>query len=169
MTTAVLTAPVPAAPRTGRRAWRRHLPVRRARSVIDPKVALLASLGLFDGVPVRLLKSVAPLVEHLDLPCGSQLLREGAVSREALLLVAGTARASLRGQVLGSAGPGQFLGDLALLRSERSPLTWTATTDVLVLSAGPRELRELLYRCPIVADRLHELEPVPPNRNRPAA
>ena len=130
----------------------------------DPKVGMLAGLGLFDGVPVRVLSAVAPLVEHVDVPAGQQLLTEGGVVAEAFVLVAGTARASLRGRTLGHAGPGELLGDLALLRSGRAPVSWTAETDVVVLVLGPRELHELLRRCPLVADRLHGLADTPPNR-----
>jgi CRP-like cAMP-binding protein len=139
------------------RVERRPLLHRLGRRPVDPKVALLASLALFAGVPEQELVGVAPLVEHLDLPAGERLLAERTVAAEALVLVKGVAQATLRGRVLGQATAGELLGDLALLRSGFSPVTWDAVTDVSVLSVTPRELHEVMRRCPLVADRLHGL------------
>lgn len=130
---------------------------RLVRRPLDPKVALLAGLELFAGVPERDLAGITALVEHLDLPAGRRLLTERAVAAEALVLVRGVAQATLRGRVLGQAYAGELLGDLALLRSGFSPITWDALTEVSVLSVTPRELHEVMRRCPVVADRLHRL------------
>lgn len=161
-----IALPVPAAAPTRKNprplALTRLL-TRQRRAPVDPKVGLLRSLGLFEGVPDRFLATLVPLVDHLDLPAGERLLTEGAVAAEAFLLVEGAAQATLRGRPVGLAHAGELLGDLALLSSGRSPLTWVATTDVALLVMAPRELRELLHRCPVVADRLHGLVAVPAN------
>ena len=136
---------------------RRPLLHRLGRRPLDPKVALLAGLPLFADVAERDLVSIAPLVEHLDLPAGERLLTERTVAAEAIVLVRGVAQATLRGRVLGQAEAGELLGDLALLRSGFSPVTWSAVTDVSVLSVTPRELHAVMRRCPVVADRLHGL------------
>jgi CRP-like cAMP-binding protein len=136
---------------------RRPLLHRLGGRLLDPKVALLATLELFAGVPERDLVGVATLVEHLDLPAGERLLTERTVAAEAFVLVRGVAQATLKGRVLGQAAAGELLGDLALLRSGFSPVTWDAVTDVSVLSVTPRELHEVMRRCPVVADRLHGL------------
>lgn len=143
---------------------RRPLFRRTSRRAVDPKVAMLASLGLFADVPERTLMSITSLLEHLDLPAGMRLLTEGTVAGEAFVLVDGVAQAQRRGRVLGQAHAGELLGDLAFLRGGFAPLTWTAVTNVTVLSFTPRELHEVVRRCPVVADRLRGCTPVPPNR-----
>jgi CRP-like cAMP-binding protein len=134
----------------------------------DPKVGLLSRLGLFAGVPHRALVSIAPLVDHLDLPAGARLITEGAPAAEAFVLVDETAQATLRGRAIGVAHAGELLGDLALLSATRAPVSWTAVSDVAVLVIGPRELREVLYRCPLVADRLRRHPAQPLTRLRAA-
>lgn len=135
--------------------------LRRTRPAADPAVARLAALGLLRGVPSSVLAGLAPHVEHLDRAAGARLLTEGAEASGAFLLLDGIAESSLRGHRLGDAQGGELLGDLALLRSGRSTLTWDAVTDVRVLVVPPDALRDLLRRCAVVADRLHGLAEVP--------
>lgn len=120
---------------------------------MDAKLELLGKVPLFSGCSREELAAVARLADEVDVPAGRPLTREGESGREFVVLVRGAAVVERGGETIATLGPGDFLGEIALLT--RSPRTATVTTTepsrVLVLT--DRAFRELTDRIPAMAAR----------------
>jgi CRP-like cAMP-binding protein len=93
------------------------------------------------------------LMTGIDVPEGRTLTREGRQGRESFIISGGSVRVSRQGEVLADLGPGEVLGERAVLKGVPRDATavTTAPTSVMVLS--PRELQALYYDFPSV--KLH--------------
>lgn len=135
----------------------------------DSKVDLLRGVSLFRLCTDKELKDVASLMDEVKLPAGHVLIKEGAVGEEAFIIAEGNATVTLRGAKLGKLGPGDAVGEMALLDVSPRSATVTADTDLRVFVLEPRSFGELLNRHPSVgrlmmaalARRLRELEEAP--------
>lgn len=116
---------------------------------LDPKVALLRRLPSLAAVRPRDLASVAPLVDDLHVPAGAVLVAEGDLCHEVVLVLSGTATVTAAGRVLGTVGPGEVVGDVAVREQVPHDTTVTAATDLHVLVAGPESYRAFV-RHPLV-------------------
>lgn len=135
----------------------------------DRKIDLLRGVSLFRLCTDKELKDVASLLDEATLKEGTVLIKEGAVGEEAYIVAAGTADVTLRGEKLGAIGPGDAVGEMALLDVSPRSATVTATSEMQVFILEPRSFGELLMRHPSVsklmmaalARRLRELEQAP--------
>lgn len=135
----------------------------------DSKVDLLRGVPLFRLCTDKELKDVASLMDETKLDAGTILIKEGAVGEEAYIVASGTATVTLRGDTLGEIGPGDAVGEMALLDVSPRSATVTATSEMTVFVLEPRSFGELLTRHPSVgklmmaalARRLRELEKAP--------
>ena len=116
---------------------------------LDPKVALLLQLPSLAAVRPRELASVAPLVDDLHVPAGAVLVAEGDLCHEVVLVLSGIATVTAAGRVLGTVGPGDVIGDVAVRDQLPHDTTVTAVTDLHVLVAGPGSYRAFV-RHPLV-------------------
>jgi CRP/FNR family transcriptional regulator, cyclic AMP receptor protein len=64
---------------------------------------------------------------------GQSLTTEGAPGREAFLVLDGTARVTAGGHVIAHVGPGELVGDVALIDNDRRSATVTAESAMSVL------------------------------------
>jgi CRP-like cAMP-binding protein len=114
----------------------------------NAKIELLKRAPLFADCSKRELEAVAAVADELDLPEGRTLTKEGAAGREFIVLADGAADVRRRGRRVNTLGPGDFLGEIALVSG--SPRTATVTTTapsrVLVLTA--QSFRRLLRDVP---------------------
>ena len=135
----------------------------------DSKIELLRGVSLFRLCTDKELKDIASLADESKLSAGHVLIKEGAVGEEAFVIIDGTAEVTLRGEKLGKLGPGDAVGEMALLDVSPRSATVTALTDMKVFVLEPRSFGELLNRHPSVgrlmmtalARRLRELEEAP--------
>ena len=111
-------------------------------------------MPLFQGCSRRELERIAAIADELDLPAGSRLTAEGATGREFVVLVEGIADVTREGELVNTLGPGDFLGEIALVTGQ--PRTATVTTrsrsKLLVLNA--QAFRSLLARAPRIRQRI---------------
>lgn len=117
------------------------------------EIALLRRLPLFAPVPAPALEAAAAALEPIAFPAGAIVIREGAVGDRFWVVGAGTLDVSQGGASVGSLGPGDAFGELALLRDIPRTATVTATSPVdllgldrdtflLTLTASPRAVEE---------------------------
>jgi CRP/FNR family cyclic AMP-dependent transcriptional regulator len=115
---------------------------------VDKKLELLARVPLFSGLGKAGLAQVAKLADEIDLPAGKQLLQQGDHPHEFFLIVDGSVRIDRDGAQINTLGPGDFLGEIALLDGGQRSATATAVTPVSLLILGQREFNTLLNDYP---------------------
>jgi CRP-like cAMP-binding protein len=119
----------------------------------DPKIALLRRVPGLAGYADRQLAQLAPLVDEAELAAGTILMEEGKPGRQTFLIVDGQADVTLRGQYLERVGPGDFVGEMALLDANPRSATVTAVTPLRVLVMNPTSFASLISQ-PSVSRRL---------------
>lgn len=133
----------------------------------DAKLEGLRKVPLFLGCDGRAMAAISQLADEVDLRDGTVLARQGDLGHEFFLILEGHVRIERDGQLLTTLGPGDFLGEIALLQEGRRTATATAQGPVRVavlthqgfdslLEAQPAISRSLLQA---LAARLRDLEP----------
>jgi len=82
------------------------------------KVALLRAIDIFAGTPDFVLAAVANIAEEIDLDTNASLIEEGTLGDCMYIVVEGEARVHSHGQTIITLGPGQSVGELAVLDPE---------------------------------------------------
>ncbi len=104
-------------------SWRR---LRALDAVIvgrDDELALLRGVPLLDALPLPALETVARQLDHVVVPAGETVFRQGDPGDRFYVVVAGTAEVMGDGRPITNLGPGESFGEIALLR--RVPRTAT--------------------------------------------
>jgi CRP-like cAMP-binding protein len=116
----------------------------------DPKVDLIASVPLFQGLSRKELAQIAQLVDDVDIPAGRVLMRQGENGAEMFIIATGSVRIERNGAFIRDAGPGTAIGEMALL--SEGPRTATVTTNepTRILLAGHREFHQLMEQHPTI-------------------
>jgi CRP-like cAMP-binding protein len=120
---------------------------------METKLDMLRQVPLFAGCSREELETVARLADEIDVPAGRALTREGANGREFVVLLDGTAVVERDGEALATLGPGDFLGEIALLTRSPRTATVTTTAPARLLVLTDRAFRELTDRIPAMAAR----------------
>ena len=120
----------------------------------NAKVDLLKSVPLFAGCSKADVQRIAEIADELDLAEGVTLIREGERGREFLVVVDGTVRVTRKGRKLRDLGPGDFIGEIALVADVPRTATVTATSPVRLLVVTDRAFRGLLERTPTVSAKV---------------
>ena len=122
------------------------MPLRR-----DAKVELLKRTPLFAGCTKSELRELAKTADELDLREGTVLIREGRPGREFFVLIDGTAVVTKQGKKIADLGPGDWLGEIALITDSPRTATVTATSPVDVLVITDRRFRSVVETMPSIA------------------
>ncbi len=120
---------------------------------INPTIAA-ALEGDLNEHEMHVLSTLGTLVE---LDAHEIFAAEGAVGREAVVLVTGSAHVMREGDTIAEVGPGTILGESALLTHEprNASLMTTSPSTLAVLNA--REFASFLDQCPRIAAKVDEL------------
>jgi CRP-like cAMP-binding protein len=114
----------------------------------------LARVPLFSACSKKELQIIARRAEHVNVPAGKVLVREGAAGAEFFVIVEGTAEVSRHGKEVAILGPGAFFGDLALLDRAPRNATITAKTPMELMVLGQREFAAMIDDVPGFAHKL---------------
>jgi CRP/FNR family transcriptional regulator, cyclic AMP receptor protein len=117
----------------------------------DAKIELLKKVPLFAGCSKSELRELAKTADELDLRQGTVLTREGRLGREFFVLIDGTAEVTKKGKKIAELGPGDWLGEIALITDSPRTATVTATTPVDVLVITDRRFRSVVETMPSIA------------------
>jgi len=120
----------------------------------DPKVDLLRSIPLFEGLGERELEQIARLVDEVDVPAGRVLMRQGELGSEMFIIVSGSFTIDRNGNVIRECGAGAALGELAILSEGPRSATVTANEPGRLLAVGHREFHALLDVAPGISRHL---------------
>jgi CRP-like cAMP-binding protein len=111
---------------------------------MDDKARLLARVPLFSRLDARAIEHVETLVDEVDVAAGTVLMTEGRTGQEFFVILAGTIEVTQHGSPVNTLGPGDFLGEIALLDDGPRTATATAVTDSRLLVLAHREFHSLL-------------------------
>ena len=112
----------------------------------------LARVDLFSGLRKKDLKDLATQCREGTFRPGSVMLTQGEQGVGLFILTKGTARITRKNssdgaeEVLGTAGPGEVIGEMALLDDLPRTATVTAVDEVTVLKLPLWEFRRFLRR-----------------------
>jgi len=122
----------------------------------NAKIELLKQVPLFERCSQRELAQIAMLADELDLPGARELTHQGAGGFEFIILVEGQADVVRGVRVVNELGPGDFVGEIALVSGK--PRTATVKTRgparVLVITASG--FRTLMRDVPSIKDKVLE-------------
>ena len=110
------------------------------RRTSDPKLTRLRQVPGLGGMSDAELVRLASLVDECDLPEGTVLMREGTIGRSSYVVVDGWAAVSVSGTVLAALGPGDHIGEMAMMDNRPRSATVTAKTQMKVLVIGPEAM-----------------------------
>jgi len=126
-------------------------------------IAELRALPLFSRLDDAGLRRVADRAVELEIPAGQVLVHADDPGSGLFVILAGTALVEARGETLIEVGPGEFVGELALLvpQATRSARV-RAKSDVRCLAFFAGDFQELLEdepgialaMLPVLAERL---------------
>jgi len=120
----------------------------------NAKIELLKRVPLFERCSQRELAQIAALADELSLPAPRSLTSEGSGGFEFIVLVEGEADVVRKGRVVNELGPGDFVGEIALVTGR--PRTATVKTRgparILVLTAS--SFRALMHDVPAIEDKV---------------
>lgn len=114
------------------------------------KQDLLERVPLFSGVSEAGLEELGGIADEIDVGPGTALTHEGYREGFFFVIVSGTVRIERGGRTINRLGPGDFLGEIALL--DGGPRTATATTEspCRLLSMTYQMFHELLDASPSI-------------------
>ena len=116
----------------------------------DRKLDLIKHVPLFSYCSKQELNQIASVADEIDLPAGKVLTREGDRGREFFVLIDGTAEVQKDGVRIRTLGPGDFLGEIALVSREPRTATVTTTSEVEALVITDQAFAALLDHMPSV-------------------
>ncbi len=122
-----------------------------ARSREPDKIETLRRVPLFAGLDEKHLTSIAGMTTEMHFKAGTTLAEEGALGREALVLLVGEADVTRGGKKVTELGPGEVVGEMSLINQAPRSATVTATSECTVLVMDSREFSSILEENPDVA------------------
>ncbi len=102
-------------------------------------LALLRGTPIFEPLPPRVLERVARNSVHSSVPAGTVLIREGDVGDRFYVVASGQAEVATAGRKVAVLGPGDYVGEIALLRDVPRTATVIALTDSRLLTLEREE------------------------------
>jgi CRP/FNR family cyclic AMP-dependent transcriptional regulator len=108
------------------------------------RLQFLRRVSLFRGLSDAELARVDRLMDDVTIEPGHELVREGGVGHEAFVIVAGEADVTIGGQKVAVVGPGDVVGEMALVDQSRRNATVRARSPMQVLAIDPAGFGALL-------------------------
>jgi CRP-like cAMP-binding protein len=140
----------------------------RTRNKLDSRVESLRRLPRLRGLSEADLGRIAATLDQAELRPGAVLTREGRVAQDWYLIVDGEADVTIRGEFVGRLGPGEFVGEMALVSGGPRSATVRAVTSMRVLTGHKSVFTDLLGHAAVarimltrMTDRLRRAEGAP--------
>jgi CRP-like cAMP-binding protein len=126
-------------------------------SKIDPKLARLKASPTFAQLGDRRLKSLAPFTDDIEVPAGTTLMEEGSLPHELEVVVSGTADVLVGGTKVGELGPGDVIGEMALVNRTTRSATVVTTSSAHLIVISSRAFAGLMEKFPALAEDLRKM------------
>jgi CRP/FNR family transcriptional regulator, cyclic AMP receptor protein len=108
----------------------------------------MTKVPLFMECTPEELAQIARAFTSVEVSAGRVLARQGTRGYELLVITEGSATVDIDGEVVATLGPGDFIGEIALLDGGPRTATVTAASDSVIEAMHAREFTELLLHAP---------------------
>lgn len=114
----------------------------------------LAAIPLFADLSEGDLEAVASIATELEAPPGKPVVTEGDFGHALFAIESGSANVDIGGTTVRTVGPGDLVGEVAVLSSGRRTASIVPTSPMRLIALFKRDVWTLDRRAPLVAQRL---------------
>jgi CRP-like cAMP-binding protein len=114
----------------------------------------LRSIPLFESLTSEERRAIAPHADEVEVPEGTELVRQGEFAYEFFVIEEGTAEVKRDGEHVADLGPGDFLGEMGIVGKVVRNATVVTTAPARVVVMTEQALRSMARTNPSVADRI---------------
>jgi CRP-like cAMP-binding protein len=115
---------------------------------------MLKKVPLFSGLDNRELEQIAASMRERRVSAGDVFHEQGAGGAGFFVVQEGEADVTVDGKSVGSVGPGDYFGEIALLTGSDRTATVTAQTDMLCYDMTPWDFKPLVESNSAIAWKL---------------
>lgn len=126
----------------------------------------VAAINTFAGLPQADIDAIAEHAFELEIPAGEPLASEGDFGHALFAIESGTAEVMQGDTKLRTVGPGDVLGEIAVLTTGRRTASVVANTPMRLIGLFKRDVWALDRKAPGAADRLRSVLASHDDRNR---
>ncbi|HEX7195984.1 MAG TPA: cyclic nucleotide-binding domain-containing protein [Candidatus Limnocylindria bacterium] len=145
---------VAAAGSLGPRGWTRKIGAYDSQVMADPKVQALSRVPLFSGLSARDLASLAAATRERQAEVGEVLTREGDEGDEFFIIGEGAVAITSEDRQLRRLGPGDYLGEIALVFGGTRTATATVAEPVKLFVLQKDDFLAMLREQPRIEDKI---------------
>jgi CRP-like cAMP-binding protein len=114
----------------------------------------LADIPFFDGWTKDELAQVDRVADYVAYSQGEELITQGTTGYEFIVILEGEVEVKVDGDTIATLGPGDHVGEMALLSNNPRNATVVAKNKVRALLVGAREFRALVDLSPSLDRKL---------------
>lgn len=122
----------------------------------DPKVDLIATVPLFQGLSRAELVEIAQLMDEIDVPAGHTLMRQGERGHQMFVVARGRVSVERNGEKINELGPGGAAGEMALISEGPRNATVTTMEPSVLFVVDHRGFHSLMDVSPTIRLRIFE-------------
>lgn len=104
------------------------------------RLEFLRGVQLFEGLPDKVLKRLDGHLDDVDVAAGERLTFQGAHGLETFIVVEGSAEVTVDGARIAEVGPGEVVGEIAVVGRRARTATVTALTPMKLLVISAQEI-----------------------------
>ena len=119
--------------------WRQLLRIDAESHAPSDEIRLLERIPIFSPLPGPSLERLASQLEALTVAVGTEVIRQGDHGDRFYVIESGRLRVTVDGAPSGELGPGEFFGEIALLRDAPRTATVVAETESALRTLGREE------------------------------
>jgi CRP-like cAMP-binding protein len=114
----------------------------------------LRSIPLFETLPRDARRVIAPHADQIEVPKGTELVRQGEFAYEFFIIETGAADVLRDGDRIAELGPGDFLGEMGIVGKavRNATVVTTIVSDVIVMTE--QAFRSMSRGNPDIASRI---------------
>ena len=130
------------------------------------RLSRLSSVRLFSECDKKELAILDRLADEVEVAAGETVVEQGEYGHACYIVMEGRATATRDGESIGSVGPGEAIGELAVIQPGPRTATVTADTEMLLLAMNSPEFLTAIEDVPALsrsimrslAGRLRDIE-----------
>lgn len=108
------------------------------------RLEVLRQVALFEGLSDKVLARIDSHADELEVQPGRELTTQGGGAYEVFIVAEGEAEVRIDGEVVGTSGEGDLIGELGVLENRPRAATVVASTPMRLLVLDSREMHWLL-------------------------